>query len=757
MCLVQPDSRYWKIVLIGRKLSLALAAILLSYDAALQAGVAASVLFMAYILQQRRSPFLVDDAARAQLELEEERGSSSTSGSGDGVVRSARGCIIMMARKLVTSLPNYNTLESTFLVASMLILLAGMVFISNGFGVGSIGYNVLTWCVASVIGGATVTFVGLVVVEVYRSIRHSKQHVADRAREAEALEQAMKVRRMTSSTSGTDTGLSTLGDGFRRVSTALQSALTTGSVRSSTREGRSSRTTRPGPGATGVVVGPPDARALSRDHHSSLDASGFGPASASASGGLSGHLSLGGSESLIPNGVVASGFASANFAYRSNRVAILESSSGMAKLTKSAVTVKLIDALSRSSESNVSAAANDSSHEQRTRRADPGQLESLQFARRQYRPGRRTGNGTKQPLLGGSAVVAAAEYPLDHAEAQVQVELQVGVPDSAGSESESSSSPTSRASSGSVIVPMTAVLLTSSESVNESTTISTSTSAKPRPNAASVNGAVQVSASGPDTSSGALPQHSTSRASVDSESFEFTPTRTRHFEAKVATGRLPVPVSTITAIRAFRTPEPAPAPSRSRRDASGRLKSYALVRSACGPGIRVGVGSSSPVLVGGSNVEPLAGSVDSQSIPNRTASVSLQPGRQAVEFAATLPVTVPVVVTDSETALSSESCESRDSASGTGSLPDIVSGSRNTPVAVQVTPTNMGPPGGPGTGTVTSTSSDSEPLVLPSISVQVPSPVPSLDPMAVTAVTPISSTSRSIRATGVSRRSLARR
>ena len=230
MCLVQPDSRYWKIVLIGRKLSLALAAILLSYDAALQAGVAASVLFMAYILQQRRSPFLVDDAARAQLELEEERGSSSTSGSGDGVVRSARGCIIMMARKLVTSLPNYNTLESTFLVASMLILLAGMVFISNGFGVGSIGYNVLTWCVASVIGGATVTFVGLVVVEVYRSIRHSKQHVADRAREADALEQAMKVRRLAPSTTGTS--LSVIGNQIRRLSMALQR--TAGRARRST-------------------------------------------------------------------------------------------------------------------------------------------------------------------------------------------------------------------------------------------------------------------------------------------------------------------------------------------------------------------------------------------------------------------------------------------------------------------------------------------------------------------------------------------
>ncbi len=40
---------------------------------------------------------------------------------------------------------NYNHLESGFLVCSCFILILGLVFASKGFGVGSVGYKMLTF------------------------------------------------------------------------------------------------------------------------------------------------------------------------------------------------------------------------------------------------------------------------------------------------------------------------------------------------------------------------------------------------------------------------------------------------------------------------------------------------------------------------------------------------------------------------------------------------------------------------------------
>ena len=273
-CASQPNCRYWKIVLIARKLSLALTAILLGYDASLQASVAASVLFISYILQQRLAPFLVDDATRAQLDHANSdavvtstlsRNSGLDSGiitvkSGNGptgsgsvheevpmIAPSQRQCVRpaavtgtgsdcaarsrsgsfrdsrvvrRCAARMPARLPDYNSLESTFLVAAMLILLAGIVFVSDGFAVGSLGYNILTWVIAVVIGSATAAFASLVVVEVYRSIRYHHVHVADRKREADTVERAMKVQRRKARKSSTASA--TVRSGLRRFTLAFQ-------------------------------------------------------------------------------------------------------------------------------------------------------------------------------------------------------------------------------------------------------------------------------------------------------------------------------------------------------------------------------------------------------------------------------------------------------------------------------------------------------------------------------------------------------
>jgi hypothetical protein len=59
----------------------------------------------------------------------------------------------------------------TFLSGQVLILMAGMVFLSGGFGEGSPGFNGLTALVSIIVIASTVTFIVFVCFEVYRSLR----------------------------------------------------------------------------------------------------------------------------------------------------------------------------------------------------------------------------------------------------------------------------------------------------------------------------------------------------------------------------------------------------------------------------------------------------------------------------------------------------------------------------------------------------------------------------------------------------------
>ena len=73
--------------------------------------------------------------------------------------------------------------------------MAGMVFVSNGFNSGSPGYTLVTWGVAFLIVGSAAMFVTLVTIEVYRSIRYHKLHIAARDAEVERAEQAIRQAR----------------------------------------------------------------------------------------------------------------------------------------------------------------------------------------------------------------------------------------------------------------------------------------------------------------------------------------------------------------------------------------------------------------------------------------------------------------------------------------------------------------------------------------------------------------------------------
>jgi hypothetical protein len=88
---------------------------------------------------------------------------------------------------------DYNHLESTYLISGMVVLLAGLVFNGGGFRVGSVPYQMLTVVVAAVVVGATVAFVILLAVELYKSFRDADIHAALRAEEAAFIETSLRT------------------------------------------------------------------------------------------------------------------------------------------------------------------------------------------------------------------------------------------------------------------------------------------------------------------------------------------------------------------------------------------------------------------------------------------------------------------------------------------------------------------------------------------------------------------------------------
>jgi hypothetical protein len=88
---------------------------------------------------------------------------------------------------------DYNHLESTYLISGMLVLLAGLVFNGGGFRVGSVPYHLLTAAVAGIVVFATVAFVVLLAVELYKSFRDAALHAAMRTAEAASIETTLRT------------------------------------------------------------------------------------------------------------------------------------------------------------------------------------------------------------------------------------------------------------------------------------------------------------------------------------------------------------------------------------------------------------------------------------------------------------------------------------------------------------------------------------------------------------------------------------
>jgi hypothetical protein len=137
----KPNRRFWKLVLIVRKLSLAMIGILIQSNSALQASLALAVMFASYIAQSRAQPFVRIDGLDQQLlsALQHVGGPSAAparrdrrgrhNNSGEDTMPAHTGGADntwwlrwwhqLSPRRLVSVTVDYNSLESAFLVTSV--------------------------------------------------------------------------------------------------------------------------------------------------------------------------------------------------------------------------------------------------------------------------------------------------------------------------------------------------------------------------------------------------------------------------------------------------------------------------------------------------------------------------------------------------------------------------------------------------------------------------------------------------------------
>ena len=161
-----------------------------------QASIGCAILFASYVVHVNFDPFITfaenDDDSKGGLAAK----AGSLPAKSRWLVPLKRVVAVFIGTRPTNI--SHNALESAFLISSMCVLMAGMVFVSDGFGSGSVGYGMLTWGVALLIVCAVTMFATLVVVEVYRSIRYHSVHVAARKAEVERAEQLLRPGRKSS-------------------------------------------------------------------------------------------------------------------------------------------------------------------------------------------------------------------------------------------------------------------------------------------------------------------------------------------------------------------------------------------------------------------------------------------------------------------------------------------------------------------------------------------------------------------------------
>lgn len=200
----KPEVYYWRLWLIIRKAMLATVALMFNQNAMFQASVSIGVMFTAYVLHARSKPFLPRQSiSQTLLELSEHERKASIGGKGKA--KNRRQSLVAIAEQVkkqraMTYVVDYNTLESAFLICSMLLLLSGMIFSSAHWSEDSLEYDLLTYTVLTAIVLSSISFFVILVVETFRALRFAAIQARARRLEVELAERLLEQAATSSGT-----------------------------------------------------------------------------------------------------------------------------------------------------------------------------------------------------------------------------------------------------------------------------------------------------------------------------------------------------------------------------------------------------------------------------------------------------------------------------------------------------------------------------------------------------------------------------
>ncbi len=217
----RPDYYYWILVILSRKLLIAITALMFNKNPAFQMSFALLVLFVCYALQVRNTPYMSmserEEVLREhrRLALEGHKVHSLLAATIADVKRAGRriGAVASMDQQkerldnaAVSFFWNYNTVESVLLFCAVLVNLAGVMFESGRFDSGLYDdqQRFLTWIVVLIIVISVVYFVVVLVSEVYLMINAAS--LRKNKKKSTGKDKAVEGVKRTNSLSGSKDG-----------------------------------------------------------------------------------------------------------------------------------------------------------------------------------------------------------------------------------------------------------------------------------------------------------------------------------------------------------------------------------------------------------------------------------------------------------------------------------------------------------------------------------------------------------------------
>ncbi|KAA0161651.1 hypothetical protein FNF27_08145 [Cafeteria roenbergensis] len=199
----KPEVYWWRLVLTARKALVATVSILFTGTPVFAASATALILFVSFLMHSRYQPFLhAPPVSKAFMALADELDDGAAAAAAQAMEAQARQEAREAARAAKESslsfVFDYNTLEGSFLITGVLVLMGGLAFSSNAIKPGSVAYVIVVAAIVLLVVGALGSFVWILGFELYRSLRFADVLTKARMFQDSVLAKSVRAKRTAS-------------------------------------------------------------------------------------------------------------------------------------------------------------------------------------------------------------------------------------------------------------------------------------------------------------------------------------------------------------------------------------------------------------------------------------------------------------------------------------------------------------------------------------------------------------------------------